>query len=335
MPGVLRNSQATEQIRESIVSATSHTSSRSTGSASTPTNLISVGSIALHDNLRCDILRRRIAILGSKSISAGQPVFAVSRLTIFMKFVPVELDASDTKLRATVAPPSKGKLEYVDARIEFRDSMEPSESEYFNEPLHLADALGGDKHYERIVKAGISLTTDLRKANQIREEFPKARPTGGFIVKADFPPVVGQLGCRWLDETEADQSLQPKRLTSQTQSNMHKRSASAFSTISNVSAPVVGLSKQTGCTASHWECEPCGSGTSEIVYCLRPAQKCETCHARPLKILHSSPSGSRPDDTETFTATLPNKTFKLVVHLLNMDDGQVPEEFFAHFRIVF
>lgn len=237
MPGIIRNSQATERLRESMVSSVSHSSSLSAGS--TPTgNLISVGSIQLHDNLRCDILRTSISVLGSKSLTPGQPVFAVSRLTIFMKFVPVELDASDTKLRATVAPPSSGKLEYVDARIEIRDSMQPSESEYFNEPLHLADALGGDKHYERIVKAGNALTSDLRKANQNREEYPKARPTGGFIVKADCPPIVGQLGHRWSDHTEADQSLQPKRIVSQTHNSQthnssHKRSASAFSTVSN------------------------------------------------------------------------------------------------------
>lgn len=334
MPGLWKNSQATERLRESVISSVSHSSSRSVGSAAAPLNLISVGSIPLHDNLRCDILRTPISTLGSKSLVPDQPVFAVSRLTVFMRFVPVELDESDTKLRATVAPPSNGKLEYVDARIEIRDSMEPSESEYFNEPLHLADALGGDKHYERIVKAGNALTTDLRKANQNREDYPKARPTGGFIVKTDCPPIVGQLGYRWCDYTEADHFLQPKRAMSQVH-KQHKRSASAFSTISNISAPVEAPSASNGCAASHWECEPCGSGTSGIIYCLRPAPKCDVCNIRPLKLLHSSSKGSLLEKKGSPASTLPNKTFKLVAHLLNMDAGQPPEEFFAHFRMAF
>lgn len=335
MPSIMWPSEVTERLRESVISSVSHQSSRSAGSASISTNLISVGSISLHDNLRCDILRSPITILGSKSLAPGQPVFAVSRLNIFMVFYPVEPDESDTKLRATVAPPSNGQLEYVDARIEIRDSMEPSESKYFNQPLHLADALGGDKHYERIIKAGSALTTDLRKANQNREDFPKARPTGGFIVKADCPPIVGQLGYKMTEDVDVNRPLQPKRPSSHLHSSQHKRSASAFSTFSNISAPAEGRSTSTGCAGSHWECEPCGSGTNEIIHCLRPVHKCDVCSIRPLKILHGSSTEPQLDTKTKSNQLLPNKTFKLVAHLLNMDDGQPPEEFFAHFRIVF
>lgn len=332
MPGFRRDSEASEHLRESVVSNGSSFSTRSNPTSTA--NLISVGSIALHDNLRCDILRSPISILGSKSLVSGQPTFATSRLSIYVKFVTVEMDESDTKLRATVTPPSNGKLEYVDARIEIRDSMEPSESEYFNEPLHLADALAGDKHYERIVKAGTALTTDLRAANQNREDHPKPQPTGGFIVKSNCPPVIGQLGSQWVDTADMDRSLQPKRAMSQVH-NQHKRSGSAFSILSNISAPAEGRSATSGCGGSHWECEACGSGTGEIIFCLRPAQKCPTCSVRPLKLLHSSAKGSFTDNTSESRAVLPNKTLKLVTHLLNMDDGQPPEEFFAHFRIVF
>lgn len=332
MPGFSRNSEASEHLRGSVVSSASSFSSRC--SPSGHANLISVGSIALHDNLRCDILRSPIAILGSKSLISGQPTFSVSRLTIFMKFVAVEMDECDTKLRATVMPPSEGQLEYVDARIEIRDSMYPNEAEYFNEPLHLADALAGDKHYERIIRAGTALTSDLKTANLNREECPKPRPTGGFIVKAECPPIVGQLGSQWLDVADMDRVLQPKRAMSQV-SNQHKRSGSSVSILSNISAPMEVLSASSGCSGSHWECEACGSGTEEIVFCLRPAQKCPVCSIRPLKLMHSN---ARPahGDIKTSTATaLPNKAFKLVTHLLNMDDGQPPDEFFAHFRIVF
>ncbi|KAK9899068.1 hypothetical protein P389DRAFT_188377 [Cystobasidium minutum MCA 4210] len=335
MPGFRKSdAEASEHLRESVVSNGSSFSTRSGPMTGNPTNLISVGSIALHDNLRCDILRSAISFLGSKRLASGQPSFATSRLSIFLKFVPVEMDENDTKLRATVTPPSNGRLEYVDARVVLRDSMDPSEAEYFNEPLHLADALGGDKHYERIIKAGSALTTDLRTANVNREDHPKPRPTGGFIVKSECPPVVGQLGTTWIDSPDMERPLMPKRALSQVQ-NQHKRSESAVSILSNISAPTEARSATSGCNGSHWECEACGSGTGEIIFCLRPAQQCSACNIRPLKLLHSGTKLASNDKQSALKTILPNKTLKLVTHLLNMDDGQTPDEFFAHFRIVF
>jgi hypothetical protein len=336
MPSILRTSHPISNLRTST-SSNDSAISNSSAVAGLTSNLISVGSIALHDNLRCDILRSPISILGSRSLSPGQPLFAVSRLSLIIKFVPVELDASDTKLRATVTPPTRGRLEYVDARVELADSREPADSDIFNEPLHLADALSGDKHYERIIKAGTALTTGLRKANQTREDFPKLRPTGGFIVKADSPPVVGQLGSQWLDPPEAERVQQSRSGILQTVKR-HARSASAASHASTNSPSAEGREGTATCSGSHWECEPCGSGTGEIIFCLRPALRCPLCSLRPLKLIHDAAPKSdtpSPEDASAFIQALPNKTLKLVTHLLNMDDGQVPEEFFAHFRIAF
>ena len=253
-----------------------------------------------------------------------------------MKFVQVELENCDTKLRETVKPPSKGRLEYVDARVYLRDSMEPSDAEYFNESLYLADALSGDKHYERIVRSGTALTTDLKRANENREDFPKARATGGFIVKENSPPVVGQLGSQWLDPAEDDSGARPQRAISQMQKKSN-RSAATFSTATAASMPLEPIRHaHPPCTASHWECEPCGSGTGEIIFCLRPVNKCATCDLKPLRLIHSSTSRCNSSENAlAFAQTVPNKTFKLVSHLLNMDDGRPLEEFFAHFRIVF
>lgn len=360
-------------------------SAGSPGSGGPGGPLLSVGSIVLHDTLRCDILRSPIAHLGSKSLAPGQPVFVMSRLTLQLRFVQVEPDHSKmSNARAGESPGGRGllldsntsALEYVDGRIHLSTSMALPTGEQWGEPLHLADSLAGEAHYERIVSAGSALLHDLRTANINREENPKRRPTGGFLVRQAGAPVVGMLGSQWIDGEDGS------RHTPITRS--HDRH---FSGMTSVSAPLEPIPEQSGgdspspsfssaayspslshtaggnggCSHSHWEGEPSGSGSDEIIFHLRPIFRCSHCGIKPLQLLHST-SGSRaghststavhrqnsPLSARTPTTasqlrgpqqSLPNKTYRAVCNLLSYHDPDerenIPDEFYAHFRIVF
>ena len=293
----------------------------------------------MHDTVRCDILRAPIVHLGARSLAPGQPTFAMSRLTLQLRFVKLDEDSkirSRTDTTGTAA--TTAVLEYIDARIHLSDSMaipqgadtdgrgEPLD---FLAPLHLADALAGDQHYERIIRGGNALTSDLKTANENREESPKPRPTGGFIVKDGGAPVVGMLGATWQTETRSMRSSRTGR------------HVGIDSSITSASAPLEAIHEES-CSASHWTGDPSGSGTSDIVFQLCPLAKCSTCGVRPLHMVHlgaKTPVSARTPTSlsaKTLSGLVPNKSFRLVAHLLNMNnEASHPEEFFAHVRIVF
>jgi hypothetical protein len=211
------------------------------------------------------------------------------------------------------------------------------EGELWGQPLHLADSLAGDAHYERIVRAGSALLEDLKTANENREDWPKPRPTGGFLVKDEGAPVVGMLGAQWVESEDMSKSAHRRR--------MHER---AMSSMTSVSAPLEPIHEDSlACPNSHWEGEPSGSGTAEIIFQLRPLAKCGQCGIKPLQMLYAAGKKMSQHSARTPTAlhharsmyTMPNKSFRLVCNLLSYYDAAaqdtVPDEFFAHFRIVF
>ena len=311
---------------------------RSPTSTLAASSFLSVGQVMLHDNLRCDILRSPIVHLGSsKSLMHGQPTFAMSRMTLQLQFVNIEPEPSNAN-----SPYTRSALEYVDARIHLSSSMHLDDSEALPEPLHLADSLAGDKHYERILRAGTALLEDLKTANENREEHPKPSNTGGFLVREGGSPIVGMLGTQWLDGPDrfyGKQSRPPGRRT-------HERNKSTSTVASAPLEPIY----ENSCIASHWEGEPSGSGTETVVLQLRPLTKCPSCGTNPLQLLHAaSKRAATPSSARTPTSLrshemqlVPNKAFKLVVNLLSYDQDTAdvvsssePSAFFAHFKISF
>lgn len=342
-------------------------------------NYLSVGSVVMHDNVRCDILRSPIHLLGSKSLAPDHPSFAMSRLALLIRFV--QLDATTNSVGKEV--PTTSYLEYIDARIHLSDSMHPPAGDtYFDQPLHLSDSLSvsgnanmtstaESQNYERISRAGSALVEDLKRANENREECPKPRVTGGFIVKEGAAPVVGMLGAHWFDEQMRPSTARAFSVRSSSSASSVKSASSARlpgstfpgrrplagddrikSSSTAASAPLEPIHESHSvCSASHWEGEPSGSGTEDIIFQLKPLTRCSKCGERPLSLIHIAAGTRKPaNDSTTRTPTslranlqmlgnqtfLPVKSFKLLANLISMDNDPDPlEEFFAHFKITF
>ena len=301
------------------------------GSSPSASSLLSIGSLIIHDSVRCDVLRSSIERIGPRSLAAGQPNFLMSRLTLQVQLTRIEEeDRINSRTNVTGTANTSATLEYIDAQIHLSDSMSLPEA-IKSEPLCLADALAGDKHYERIVRGGTALCTDLKQANMNREEQPKPRSTGGFIVKEGGAPIVGMLGAQWIDPSV--NAVRNRR------TGKHGRTESSTT---SASAPLEPIHESSmSCSTCHWVDECGGSGTGTITFQLCPSLKCSSCGIRPLQMVHlASKKGTVPRTPTALSARnlnlLPNKAFKLVCHLLSMDnEASQPEVFFAHVRIVF
>lgn len=294
-------------------------------------SLLSIGSLVIHDSVRCEVLRSGIERIGPKSLAHGQPTFLMSRLTLQVQLVRIEEDERiNSRSNVTGTASTSATLEYIDAQIHLSDSMAlPDETSVG--PLYLVDALGGDKHYERILRGGTALCEDLKQANLNREERPKPRSTGGFLVKEGGAPIVGMLGAQWIDPPFNGARLR--------RTGRHGRTESSTTSASAPLEPVHESS--TSCTSCHWMGECSGSGTGIVTFQLCPVLKCATCGIRPLQMIHLASRKAAVPCTPTALLArsldlLPNKAFKLVCHLLSMDnEASQPEIFFAHVKIVF
>ncbi|KAL7010344.1 hypothetical protein EMMF5_000367 [Cystobasidiomycetes sp. EMM_F5] len=340
-----------------------HSATSVNSDTSVQADLISVGSIILHDALKCEVTRSPIALLPSKPLSSGQPAFAMSRLTLQLSFVTLTTDeAAWARTNHKLGPNGNSTyLEYVDARVALSSTMALPENEGlpWSAPLCLADGLSGEEHYERIVRAGSALIADLKEANQNREENPKRLGTGGFRVRQGGAPIVGMLGAQWVEQDVNSTGAKSATLSAARMSATSAVSSSATaldhsgardSGISSASCPA-GRASVTPCSSSHWESEPSGSGTTGVMFQLRPAMsKCSECRTRPLQAVFASARGKKVQGLEELSRQAkiahlaPNKTFRLVMNLMNYENtadatatkaSDMSDEFFAHFRIVF